>query len=84
MGYRQHIFESADESGNIGSWHYYVLPLAWRDELTKGYDAKTIAAEMAKRGLLIRGDKLQTKKRTPEGKPAWVYHLSPNILSGGE
>ena len=84
VGYRQHIIESAGDDGNIGSWHYYVLPLAWKDELTKGYDSKTIAAEMAKRGLLIRGEKLQTKKRTPEGKPAWVYHLSSNILSGEE
>jgi putative DNA primase/helicase len=82
VGYRQHIIESADEGGNVGSWHYYVLPQAWKDELTKGYDPKTIATEMAKRDLLIRGEKLQTKKRTPDGKSTWVYHLSPNILGG--
>jgi putative DNA primase/helicase len=84
VGYRKHIIESADEGGNISSWHYYVLPQAWKDELTKGYDSKTIATEMAKRGLLIRGEKLQTKKRTPDGKSTWIYHLSPNILSGEE
>jgi len=84
VGYRQYIIESLDENGQAGAWHYYVLPLAWKDELTKGYDAKTIATEMANRGLLIRGDKLQTKKRTPDGKSTWVYRLSPNILSGEE
>jgi putative DNA primase/helicase len=84
VGYRQQFIDSKNDSCNSSSWHYYVLPHAWKDELTKGYDSKTIATEMAKRGLLIRGGKLQTKKRSPDGKSVWVYHLSPDILSGEE
>jgi len=84
VGYRQKVIESADHECNVSSCHYYVLPHAWKDELTKGYDSRIIATEMAKRGLLIRGEKLQTKKRTPELKSVLVYHLSPGILSGEE
>jgi putative DNA primase/helicase len=64
VGYRQQIIDPADEGRNSGFWHYYVLPQEWKDELTKGYDSKMIAAEMVRRKQLIRGEKLQTKKRT--------------------
>jgi len=84
VGYRQQIIESAEHEHNVSSYHYYVLPNAWRDELTKGSDSKTIASEMAKRGPLIRGEKLQTKKRSPEGKSVRVYYLSPSILGTEE
>jgi uncharacterized protein (DUF927 family) len=66
------------------SWQYYVLPNAW-EEVTAGYNAEAVAKELAKRGLLVRGDKtrLTTKVTTPDGR-VQVYCIKGAILAGDD
>jgi putative DNA primase/helicase len=70
-------------------YEYLVFPAVFREEICKGYDARTILRELAKRGLLhTESDgRLDKNIRLPveEGsKPKRMYHFSSSILSGGD
>jgi len=80
VGYRKN---TADQESGIVAWQYYVLPEAFQNEVCRGYNATAIATELAKRGLLLRGDgrNLTKKVSTPDGRVR-VYHLTSYILSG--
>jgi putative DNA primase/helicase len=64
-------------------WRHYVLPEAWKNELTKGYDPTALANEMVNRGLLIRGK--DGKNSPPVYLPGIgtkrVYELAPAIIA---
>jgi putative DNA primase/helicase len=64
---------------------YLVLPTLWQTELCKGYDAKAVADEMIRRGLLIpdKHGKSSTSMRLGHHGQMRVYRLSPTIINGG-
>jgi putative DNA primase/helicase len=65
------------------AWDYYVTPSAWKDELCKGFNARTIAKALIDRQLMIApeaGHHLSGVVRVPEQGPLRVYHLSSRLL----
>jgi hypothetical protein len=39
--------------GGESGWDYFILPEAWKAEVCRGFDAKTLAHAMILRGLLL-------------------------------
>lgn len=63
---------------------YLVLPEAFRDEFAKGYDPKSVAAMLKRRGHLIhQKDRTTNKQRLPGmgAEPVPVYHIKSSIFS---
>lgn len=67
---------------------FFVLPEVWRAEVTAGFDARALAAEMARRGFLRPdpGDGKPACRRSLPGRPkgARAYHLLPALFAAGD
>jgi len=79
-------FRRLEHEGVGDRWEYYVLPEAWRSEVCKGFDPKSIGEEMQRRGWLRGGDdgRLTQKPRVPGHGPTRVYVVTADFLSGEE
>jgi uncharacterized protein (DUF927 family) len=67
------------------AWDYYVTPSAWKDELCKGFNARTIARALIDRQLMMApetGSHLSGVVRVPEQGSLRLYHLSSRLLEG--
>jgi hypothetical protein len=68
------------KAADTGATHY-VLPGVFRRELCKGFDAKMVAREMAKRGWLLSQEPHMTRKeRIPGEGHQRVYVIPPAFL----
>jgi uncharacterized protein (DUF927 family) len=77
VGYRE------SEEGK--PWRYYVLPEAWRCEVTKGYDASALVKAMVQRGLIIPGrDGKPAMQKKVKGQNQKLYALAPGIIGGND
>jgi uncharacterized protein (DUF927 family) len=68
-----------------GAWDYYVTPSAWKDELCKGFNARTIARALIDRQLMMApetGSHISGVVRVPEQGSLRLYHLSCRLLEG--
>jgi uncharacterized protein (DUF927 family) len=63
-------------------WDYYVTTSAWRKELCAGYNAQSIAAALAERGmLLVQDDRHRAKAiKIPGHNKVRAYHLRAAFL----
>jgi hypothetical protein len=59
-----------------------VLPEAWRTEVAKGYNARALAQEMARRGMIIPDEEGKTSQpvRVLGYGLMRVYVLAPDIV----
>ena len=67
-------------------WEYFVLPEAWKSELCVGQDARWLAKELSRRGLLVpdgSDGKAQARHKLPGMGTKRCYHLSAQIVSDG-
>jgi hypothetical protein len=64
---------------------FFVLPEVWRAEVTAGFDARAIAAEMVRRGFLRPdpGDGKPACRCSLPGRPkgARAYHILPALFA---
>ena len=59
-----------------------VLPEAFRQEVSKGFEASAVAALLKRRGHLIHErDRTTNKQRLPGMGAVPVYHLKPSIFA---
>jgi uncharacterized protein (DUF927 family) len=66
---------------NTGDTEYLILPEAFRSEVCRGYNPRTIAQGLLQRGhLLTQPPSLMHKCRVPEAGLIWVYLLKSTIL----
>lgn len=71
-----------------GSYEYYVLPQAFKQEVCQGFNPTVICKALAERGLLVRSSegKYQVNMSIPheggEKKQTKVYKFLPGILGG--
>ncbi len=76
LGYRK--------KNTAGLWEWFVLPMAWKNELCAGFNPKLVAKALAEHGLLIRsgdGGHLTRLLRLPGSGPRRFYCVSSKILS---
>ena len=66
-------------------WEYFVTASCWREEVCRGFDAKTIAATLHERGLLIGGDngRFSEVVRVPQQGSLRLYHVTSKLLEVG-
>lgn len=68
---------------------YYVFTKTFNKEICKGYESRTVAQLLAKKGLLLiskLGNKMSVSKRVPseKGKVLRLYHFAAHIISASE
>ena len=62
---------------------WYVLPVAWREEVCAGFDPGKVAKTLAAHGMLEPGaGGKMSRPETIEGKKMRVYVLKPSIFEG--
>jgi putative DNA primase/helicase len=67
-------------------WDYYVTASAWKNEICKGFNGRTIAAALVARQLMVppeAGRHLTCLVRVPEYGRQRLYHLSSKLVEGG-
>jgi uncharacterized protein (DUF927 family) len=67
---------------NNGAWDYFIPPEVWKNEVCKGLNAKTIAGELYRKGILLgTGGKTSTTVNIDGIGKVRVYHLTSAILA---
>jgi uncharacterized protein (DUF927 family) len=69
-----------------GGTEFFVLPVVWREEICRGFDAHTLARELVTRGVLIpdaHDGKPQSRHRLPGAGVRRVYHVTAAVLGDG-
>ena len=66
-------------------WDYYVTPSAWKNEVCRGFNARTLAAALVERQLLVpseAGSHFASLVRVPEYGRQRLYHLLSKLVEG--
>src|ERR1017187_9832219 len=89
VGFRQEISDEepasadqAEESAQNNAYVYYVLPVAFKKELARGFDAVEVAKALRERGHLdTENGRLTYQKRLPGMGRQRVYCIRPSIFN---
>jgi putative DNA primase/helicase len=66
--------------GEFRRW--LIPPEVWRNEVCVGLDSKSVASELAKRGMLEKGNDGNSKVEKIAGTSKRVYVVTPRIFDG--